>query len=430
MGVLMFVLILAGLVLFSIGLLDLVAVMGHNIPQEAIATDYVIGVIWALFLGVLLMLVPLRAAHRRMLIWGWAARCLVTLGFMLLYENNYGLDAYYYWEFTSDPNAPFPGLAIGQGNLTVHSLAWLHHQVFPSSYHMMKVSFSMVGMAAIFIFYHAGVCIFKREDPRIFYVIALWPSIIFWSSTLGKDPVILLGIATYAYGVARWHQGGSLRQLLTIGLGVAMTMSVRVWLGMILVAPLAVFALRQLRGFFTQLIFISVVAVFFIISFGRFKDKFNVETRQDLLTQAEVLSRGWAFGGSAQIREVDISDPVEFLSFLPLGIFSALFRPLPGESANPFMILAGLENALLLLLLGKGLLKTRFLEFNDPVLLWSMALVLCWSSIYGPVSFQNLGTAARFKLQVMPIMLGAIFYLNRRRVMPAARLPALETVHG
>src|SRR5206468_2250615 len=97
-------------------------------------------------------------------------------------------------------------IALGGGTRTMVGICQLHHAILPDSYHMLKVSCSMFGFIAIYLFYRAAVKWLKAEDPRIFYVLALYPSILFWSSILGKDPVMLLGVAVYAYAVVSWQR--------------------------------------------------------------------------------------------------------------------------------------------------------------------------------------------------------------------------------
>jgi len=64
----------------------------------------------------------------------------------------------------------------------------------------------MVGFIAMYIFYRTAVIFLHHEDKRLFYTLALFPSIVFFSSILGKDPIVLLGIALYVYGVVGIYQ--------------------------------------------------------------------------------------------------------------------------------------------------------------------------------------------------------------------------------
>lgn len=406
---------LAGIFLFALSFMDFVVYMGHNIPQQDMTTDYVYGLTWAMFLAISIFFWPVPARDRQMLVWGWFAKILVTLGFMLLYENNYGLDAYGYFEAAAESNffVSFP--TIGNGNNTIYYLSKLHGQIFPISYHMMKVSFSLVGFIAVYLFYRSAVRFLDREDPKVYYALALFPSVIFWSSILGKDPIILLGIAMYVYGVVGWNKTNRPIFLLILLLGVIETMYIRIWVGQILLAPLSIFALHRMRGLLTKVIFLIIVAAGFFATVNQFKEKFSIETQQDLLSTSDTISHSWGYGGSGQVLETRFTSVPVMIGFLPLGIFTALFRPLPGEVLNPFAMLAGLENLMLLFLLFQAIRRTRLLELTQPMVMWAVALILIWASVYGFTSYQNLGSAARFRLQILPVLLGTILYLRRKR---------------
>jgi hypothetical protein len=89
-------------------------------------------------------------------------------------------------------------------------------------------------------------------------------------------------------------------------------------------------------------------------------------------------------------------------------MFTALFRPLPGEISNAFGILAGLENLALLTIFLVAIKHFRSTELKNPVVLWGVLLVLVWTLAYAFISYQNLGGAVRFRLQILPIFLGLL----------------------
>ncbi len=101
--------------------------------------------------------------------------------------------------------------------------------------------------------------------------------------------------------------------------------------------------------------------------------------------------------------------------FAPLGMFTVLFRPFVGEVPNVFGTLAGLENALLLFLAFRAAWRTRLKDFSNPLVPWVIAAVILWAAVYSVHSFQNLGTAARHRLHIMPLFLGMLMYLGRSR---------------
>ncbi|MBI5210929.1 MAG: hypothetical protein HY927_13250 [Elusimicrobia bacterium] len=415
---------LAGGLLFLWGFGDLVVQMGHFIPQEDLATDYLYGVTWAMFLGLSILAWPVPGRDKPLLMRAWVAKSLVTLGFMLIYENHYPTDGFGYFASAASEFFDLGPFQIGDGTDNMYRLAHLHSQIFPISFHMMKVSFSLAGFLGLYSIYRAGTLFVQKEDARVFYVLMLFPSHIFWSSILGKDPIILLGIGLYTYGVAGWYRTNRYRYLFVLALGIFETAFIRVWMSSILIAPLSVFFLARMRSSIAKAVFIACVLAAFGWSHERFKSKFNIETSTDLVQVAGYESQAWAYGGSAQHLDASISNIGNMVTFLPLGMATALFRPLPGEVLNVFGMLASLENVIFIGVVLFAAMRTRWRDLLEPMVLWAAILVLAWSTTYSFVSYQNLGTAARFKMQIMPIFLGLIMYLSRRRVAPAASQPS------
>lgn len=104
----------------------------------------------------------------------------------------------------------------------------------------------------------------------------------------------------------------------------------------------------------------------------------------------------------------------DLLLFAPVGIFIAYFRPLPGDVPHVFGFLAGCENLVLLLCAVWALFRIKVKDFRDDIFLWGVTLLTFWGLAYGFIAYKDLGTAARFKLQIIPVMLGMIWFLISR----------------
>ena len=85
-----------------------------------------------------------------------------------------------------------------------------------------------------------------------------------------------------------------------------------------------------------------------------------------------------------------------------------------------FGLLSGIENAALLTFLLLAVVRTRTADFREPLVTWATSLIICWSVIYAFLSYQNLGTAVRFRLQIMPVLLLLLLYLSRPRAASQA----------
>jgi hypothetical protein len=392
----------------------LVRAWGFRIPQPEIEADYLEGLLWALVLGASILIWPAPARDKRPLLILWGAKCLVALGFMLLYEWNYGLDAYMYFDLSRTATSPLGEMGWGRGTENLIGLTWLHSSVLPPSYHAMKLSFAMVGLISIYLTYRAAVRFRGREDVRLLYALGLFPSILFWSSILGKDPVQLLGISLYVYGVIGLRRSRHWWvYLLPISAGIALSAYIRLWSAPILLIPLAVFIFYGLRGITARLAFLVLTAFALKAAVDSFSEQFGLETMLDVYSRVDALSQGWE-GGSGQAQIVQFTGLGSLLRFAPIGAFTALFRPLPGEVLNPFGIVAGLEGFFLLSLAALACMRVRRSHFREPLVTWAIVLVITWATMYGFVSYYNLGAAVRFKLQILPILLLLLLYLSRR----------------
>ncbi|HEU0078567.1 MAG TPA: hypothetical protein VFQ76_12995, partial [Longimicrobiaceae bacterium] len=404
------------------GFLALVVVLGRNIPQPAMGADYLAGLLWAAALGLGILLWPVPDRDRRALLVLWGAKCFVTLGFMLFYEYSYGLDSYLYFEESINPLRPSadvnPALG-GGGTELIAVLSWYHNRLLPDSYHALKVSYSMLGLVAVYLFYRAAGLAHPLRTPLLLYFVGLFPSVLFWSSVLGKDPLVLLGISLYVLGTVGLARRGSVGYVVPLVVGIFIAAAVRTWLGPILLLPLVWLGLRGIRGVFRKTVFLGVIGAALVVAIGLFRERLAIRAWQDVYSVTEGLSEGWE-GGSAQEVEVEFNSIGSMLAFLPSGSFRALFRPLPGEVMNPFGMLAGIENLFLLGLVALAVVNARLARLGEPLVQWAILLVVVWASLYGFVS-SNLGAAVRFKLQVLPLMLILLLYLAaKRRVEPVA----------
>jgi hypothetical protein len=262
---------------------------------------------------------------------------------------------------------------------------------------------------------------YLRPDPGlgILLFVGVFPSILFWSSILGKEPIVLLGTALYVQGVLGWYARRRGGYLLLMFVGIGMASFIRIWNGPILIFPVLVLFAMGIQERFKRIALLVMGLIGFGLAVRRFAAMLQMETIGDLLASADSWSQAWAIGGSAQQLDLDFTNPVSILLFIPVGIFTALFRPFPGEIMNPFGFLAGLENLFLIGLLLLAAKRARWSDLRHPLAVWALLLVLSWGSAYSIVSYQNLGTAARFKLQIMPVLLGLLVYLGRiRRALP------------
>lgn len=381
--------------------------------------DFLSGILAAILILGLIQILPVPRPHRGLLSLLWLARTGVTLGLMLLYESHYvTLDATFYYRAGLALQDPLGAFAFGEGTGNMAALTGVLSGL-TTSYSALKVIFSAIGLAAVYLFYRAAVRATGAEHEGLLLLLGLMPSILFWTSILGKEPVTSLGIGLFALGAVGVLRDRSVPAVGLALAGLLIAASVRVWLGAIFLAPLLAALLVTGRVPVTVKIAAGLAALpAFLLAAEAFSEQFRIATAEDLVLQTNLIAEGFATGGSAQRLVQGFGSFGEMIAFLPVGMFTALFRPLPGEILNPFGLLAGLENAAVLALLVRGVLRNGAAPvLHDPVLVWAVLTLLAWAAVYGFASYHNLGTAFRFRQIVAPILIAfAVHYgLGRLR---------------
>lgn len=395
--------------------LDGIAFLGRNIPQDDIAKDYITALVWALVLGMSILAWPVSLKDKRNLLLVWCAKIFMVLGFMLFFESHYSaMDAYLYFDGPRQNDYVWEGFTVYGGYKNIMNLIWLHHKVLPESFHALKISFAMIGLVAVYVFYRASVIFLQTEVPQVFFAFALFPSILFMSSTIGKEAIVLLGVALYVYGFIAWYRFKKYGYLWVLVLGMMTVMlSSRLWLAPILLIPAMIVFLRVENNRMIRTFCIVLTGILIWVSLNKIIDMWDLISIEALVKKIDYFVVNFRRGGS-QIGDVRFTSIGDLILYVPWGVFTALFRPLPGDVISVFGILASLENVMLLILLGMAVKRTRLRELKEPIVMWAILLVLIWAIVYGFVS-QNLGTVVRYKLQILPILLGLLLYLSRRR---------------
>ncbi|QJR15679.1 hypothetical protein [Usitatibacter palustris] len=380
-------------------------------------SDYLIGLVFGVVLGLAILAWPIARQERLALFAIWQAKLLVCMIAMPIYESYFvEIDAFHYFLAATRELGVIDMLEIGDGTENVVRLTAIAQLVLPDSYHATRILFACLGLVAVYFLYVAAKAAMKRDDLRVLFAIALFPSVLFWSSILGKDPLVLLGVGFVALGAASLTKGRTFAAACLLAIGLTIIAYMRIWLCLILVAPIGYVAMAHFGTLPRRFIAAVIIAVAAVSFYEAMSDRFDIASREDAVERYDAFSRGWShLGGSSQLLDVDLTNPLEFLGFIPLAAFTALFRPLPLEIDSGFGLLSGLENALLLAAFAFALARARWRDLREPLVIAGVVYVAVWLVIYGPISYQNLGTAVRFKLQILPLFLLLCMYFGARK---------------
>ncbi|MBT3509284.1 MAG: hypothetical protein HN472_07045 [Nitrospina sp.] len=417
--------IIAGVCLAFLGsiFLDWVVIWGEKIPQTDIGTDYFWGALWALMLGATIIIWPVPWEDKGHLVFAWFIKALIALSVVLLYEYKYEIDSVgYYFKpmsddfidrgFSLDMTEAKHGARRGSWNIT--TLAVYQNFILSDSYHALKISFCLAGLVGGYLFYCASKVFLGFADRRLFYAFIFFPSIFFWTSLPGKESIALAFTGLYCYGVISWHKFGKFKYFLMLLAGGILTMYVRVWSGLILFIPLLVIILNIKRNSIIKWMVFPLVIFMIGFTAYKFSNITGIYSTQDLIEKIEFNIEHGRGGSAIKGGGQKLGDLKSVAFELVKNFPKILFRPFPGDVPSAVGLLAGLEGVVLLLMFFRVVYRTRLGELKEPLVLWAMGVVLIWASIYALSAF-NLGTIVRWRVQILPIFLGLLLYLGRRR---------------
>jgi hypothetical protein len=244
------------------------------------------------------------------------------------------------------------------------------------------------------------------------------PGLVFWPSSIGKESLMIffLGIATY--GLVRAFDGYRLLWLLVAAAGLGMSGIVRPHVAAILAAAFAGAALVgrggwQGRAGVRRVAVLAVATVLVGVSLSSFRDRYQLESAEDVDPFVADIQRRTQHGGSA-VEGGAVASPGD----LPEAFLRVLFRPLPYEAHNAQAMVSAVEN---LALMGVVLWRLpwmvrRLRRLRIPHVMMSAAFTFVFVVAFSAVF--NLGILTRQRAQVLPFLLGVVVALgwDARRV--------------
>jgi large-conductance mechanosensitive channel len=364
---------------------------------------------------------------QRLIMWGFVAKLVGTLLRYYMAADLYGTsDAFRYhgrgvvfssiWRSLSVPGST----AGGEGTAFTEVVTGLVYAIYTPEMRGGFLMFAFIAFLGQLAFYSAfRPWLEGTALKRYAFVILLFPSIVFWPASIGKDALMLLFMGVATLGISKLLRKVGLLGLLLAGLGLYLAAQIRphIALMLALAATLAFVFLRRggpttVRGA-RRFIPLLAAAVGFAFAWGTFAADFGVSIEggsdtQDPAAFLERVENQTAQGGSEVVGE-----GVGGIEDIPSATIKVLFRPLIFEGTSFAILLSALEGtALLVLVVWKlpQVWRNRRMVRRNPLLLLSFfytgGFIIAFSSIL------NLGILARQRVQVFPYFLALLVVLG------------------
>jgi 4-amino-4-deoxy-L-arabinose transferase-like glycosyltransferase len=288
-------------------------------------------------------------------------------------------------------------------NFIIMLTGWLAF-LFGPAFQALMIIFATLSYCGQYLFYRAFCIAFPTRPHKTAALFMFFlPSIVFWTSTIGKDAVIFFFIGSCCYGYAKMARRADPVGLVTVLISLGGVMLVRPPIAGMLAISLsgAYFFSRNRRGLGGMAIkilgvpLLLLASVYFVAQARTFLDMTDIGQTAGILRRVAKNNQigGSAFGSSLTYR----------LAAAPF----LLFRPFLWEVRSPQAAIAGIEALGLMIFTWRrrDRVRSSFRSWRD-----SGFVLFCWVytlefSLMFAGAMTNFGLLARQRVMLIPLAL-------------------------
>jgi hypothetical protein len=306
-------------------------------------------------------------------------------------------------------------------NRTMIRIDVLFRFLSPGNYyfvHVVMVNFlSFTGLVYCYRLLAARLSLNRRV---LYLTVFFVPSLVFWGSGLLKEAILLLALGVFLYHALGWldETGSNWKKLLPLALSGLLLVFIKPYIPLILFPLLLAYAWVEQRPSRRLVKYAGSSALFFLLLFHLYLvlPRYNLShylfiKQRDFLDLVRTEKPGSAI-------DIPRLTP-EFSSMVrhaPRGWLTTLTRPWPFESRSPLILLASVENLVLLLALALCLARWKPpLAREVNFVLFSLGFVSILFILIGLVTPVE-GAIVRYKCVALPFLLLALFSMTRIRI--------------
>jgi hypothetical protein len=278
--------------------------------------------------------------------------------------------------------------------------------------------FSLVGLTAI---YKTFVTHFKDKHIELIIVVYLLPSVMFWGSGVLKEAIILFSLGMLVYYFNSLFKPKAILYCSVFTLILALS-KFYVWLSILPGLIFLFWINRTSVLFFVPKFFLVMLCALIIGTYS--EELFGLQSPFVTLSQKQLEFKQLISGNAldANNNKIEVANSVlpipileptlpSFLKNAPEALFNLFFRPFIWDSFSPLVLMAALENLVILLVILCCLIFIKPIkEINWVMVLFCLSFVIIQYLIIGETT-PILGAIVRYKVPAIPFLLIAFLLL-------------------
>lgn len=269
-----------------------------------------------------------------------------------------------------------------------------------------------------------------NRPPNVLALLPLLlPSVLFWASGVLKEPVLVLGLGVFVYGLL--NKDWKLR-VACCGLGMLVLLAIKFYVLVCLLPAALAFLLLQKQEkpamVLAKYAAVNIVLLIAALNIQHIVPRINA---MQMLSnkQHHSVKEAIYFKAGSRIDITDIEpNAISIVSTAPIAVWNSLTRPYLWEGKNPMMLASALENLMVI-----GIILLCFFLFNRnntkhlKLVLFLLLSSLTYFALIGMCT-PVLGNMVRYKAPLLPLFLLAFIILADEAKL-VSRLPLLQRLN-
>lgn len=282
------------------------------------------------------------------------------------------------------------------------------------SFHIQSLFFNFLSFIGLIGIYRSFKQFFAIKSRYLIIAIVGLPSVLFWSSSVLKESLLLLFIGGICFQFLKiWQNKIDIKRVFIIVFLLFLLTLLKFYIVFALIIPALAFIINMhYKVNRPTITYLVITFVFLILFFNSSLLPILVLKQHDFLTLVSNTNAGSFY----EIPRLE-SNFVSIVKAIPQGILNTFIRPLPKQGMSLMAYPAVIENLIIiigLLFTIPSILKPKYWERKTNSILFILFFTMLLFAVIG-ITTPVAGALVRYKVAALPFLSIFIFYFIEKR---------------
>ena len=290
-----------------------------------------------------------------------------------------------------------------------------------NNYVVNVIIFTMLGYIGIILTIRGLALLYpSKYVTYLFWSVVLFPSIFIWSAGVLKEPLILLGVGMFLFGILSIHKKKEKKWFywVLLGLGLVILLKVKFYIFCCILPTVVLLALGTVKQYKPLPLLSSIYLTVLIVILALHLYNFGYDPIELISIKQQDFTNLATFYRAGSYFEIPLvnSSFLDFLAAIPMGLLNGLFRPLPWDIEKTIHILPFIESILILafisIVLFRFVSQKIHLKIKDNMYIISFtSFTLLLYTLIG-ITTPVIGALVRYKIPGTLFLILSIYILH------------------